>query len=973
MKQPLLHLLTILLLFISPSYGQEFSLSNNIRDLNLPTQEVYKVIQDKKGYLWFATEFGLYRHQQGSTTPIRSDSASKHAAIMSVCETNDGRIIFATINGKIFSVQQDTAIELPFSKNGFRLHSGELIYHLLYNDQQVFILTSLATYRISPDYSVAERLESTSPNALPLITYKEQLLPINTHFTKHSELFESRATSLEICFPDLNAQNIRIKKWPDALDQFRILTARWKDLHVVTYGHTLLLISNDRQVKKIDLPSHIIALRTDTKAGLWVGLYKKGYYYFDDPSLQKPVAGLRDVSISDICVDREGGIWMTSLERGVFFGHGTSLLQHTYDSQEPTPYKTLFVSEDGILAAAHGKATVLISDNGLIKPIRVHSANKPEVLFGYYETKQSRFFFNHMFLVEQSRSTAEERKVSTESEIFTATIRLDENRFLAFLPSNSFLYQNGKKISLRQPPERIYYLLKTSDGGLLAGSRASAYFTPDPLHLSLKKIPGDNGRVVQFIKTTKGNTFALIQHKGLSLFQDDSLKTILPSSTGQMYYTCTESKPGEIWIASNEGVWAYEETDLLSGSSLTGKSVTANIVYSFAKRKERMYLATATGVISMPIDINEKNETSFPLYLRSWSAGDKLLSMTDTSSSNVFHYNTGTLSWAFDIASFRSQPAALHYILKGPQADSGLINGQHLQLGNLRPGKYDLLVWATRNDRAQSGTFTQSFRISPPFWQTTLFIAAVLTAIISSLGVLSWLAIRRIRRRELQKRKMESDLLSIRLQALQAQMNPHFVFNAINSIQLFILEHKDQEAYHYLTQFSRLIRRVLTQSRSPLISLSDELETLRLYVGLEQLRFPDQFDFTTHTDPSIDAMHTYLPVMLLQPAIENAIVHGIADNAANGKVSLNILYQPDEEKICFSITDNGAGKRKSQSADAKPGHTSVSSVINEERIMTLNKIYDTDKFSLKVLSASPENSSGTTVTISIPHNLSAHA
>ncbi|MET0465967.1 MAG: histidine kinase [Chitinophagaceae bacterium] len=974
MKRPLLLLLVILVFFTNRSSCQEFSFTANIRDLNLPTREVYKVIQDKKGYLWFATEFGLYRYQQGSTIPIRTDASANHTAVMSVCETSDGTIIFATIYRKIFSVQQDTAIELPFSKNGKLLQNREIIYHLLEIDQHLFIQSSAATYRISTDYSNAEVIEPPLSDAFPVITLKDFLLPVNRHFNNHPEQFENPVKPLEICFPGSKAPNVHIKKWPDAIDQYRFLTTKWRDLHAVTFSRTLVLISPDGRIKKIDLPSPIIALRADKKNGLWVGLYKHGYFYFDDPSLKDPVTGLTGISVSDICVDREGGIWVTSLERGVLFSSGTSLLQHTYDAQDPTPYKSLYVSADGILAAAHGKPTILIGHRGLITPINPKRSNEPEALVAYLETRQSKLFFNHTSLIEQSHLKDSPQKKMMGPEVFTAAMLWNDSTSLAFLPGSSFLYSNGKKILLPRAPELIYHLLKTDNSSFLAASRTSAYFVTDVHNPSMKKIPGDNGRVVQFISTSKGNTFALIQHKGLCIFQHDSLRTVIPSSPGQMYYAGTEGIPGEIWISSNEGVWAYKENDLLTRSGITARSVTDHTVYSFAKRNDRMYLATTMGVISMHINIDEKKETSFPLYLQSWNAGDKVHSIRDTSSSITFDYKTGALSWTFDIASFRPQPAALHYILKGPQADSGLINGQHLQLGNLRPGKYDLMVWATRNDGAVSNSFTQSFRIAPPFWQAAWFITLVLITIISTLAAITWLITRRVRQREQLKRKMENDLLSIRLQALQAQMNPHFVFNAINSIQLFILEHKEQEAYHYLTQFSKLIRRVLTQSRSPLVSLPDELETLRLYVGLEQLRFPDKFDYAIQADPSLNTARIYLPVMLLQPAIENAIVHGIEDNGAQGKISLHITHQSAAGIISFSIKDNGAGKKKNISKlPSKPGHESASSVINAERIAALNKIYNTDKFSLLIQSSSNEIVSGTTVTISIPDNLNPDA
>ncbi|MBO9658098.1 MAG: histidine kinase [Chitinophagaceae bacterium] len=975
MKKPTLRLLVILLVLYVPSQAQQLSLSNDIEDLHLPTREIYRVIQDKRGYFWFATEFGLYRHQQGRTTAIRANDASVHTAILTMCESADGSILFATIHGKIFSVQKDSAAELPFSKKGFLSSPRELIYKMQEIGPGIlYILTAFGTYRVPPDRSIAEVIDVADAKALPVIRVEDQLLPINKFFKHHPEHFEGRINPLKMSFPGLSNETVAIKKWPDIIDQFRILTTKWQDLHAVTYGRTLLLISNTGTIRSINLPAHVISLKADANAGLWIGFYKHGYYYFaDTASLQKPVEGLKDISVSDVCVDREGRLWITSLERGVFNGPGTSVIQHTYDLHEQAPYKLLFVSEDGIITASHGQPTLLITDKGIERMTSPHRNKETEILIGYIETKNVRYSVNNMNIIRQDRNTSEIKQLFTHNESFTAAFRLSEDGFLVFAANSILLFKNGNVTLLPKAPERIFHSIAMHGGGMLAGGRSNLYFTANSAEPSFKKVPGDNGRVVQLINTSSGNIFALIQNKGLAIFQHDSLRIVLPSSTGQMYYSCIEAAAGKIWIASDKGVWSYDEDDLLNNGGVMPVPVTDHTVYSFAKKNERMYMASSIGIISMPFEQVKANRIEIPVYLEAWSVGDKLLPLPDPASTATFDYHAGALSWNFDINSFHEQPAVLHFALAGPQADSGLINGHQLQLGNLRPGDYQLRVWATRNDGAGSKPITQSFRILPPYWQTAWFNAAVLASTIVVAGGLTWLIIRRIRQRDQQKRKMENDLLSIRLQALQAQMNPHFVFNAINSIQLFILQRQEQEAYHYLTQFSKLIRRVLTQSRSPLISLSDELETLKLYVGLEQLRFPDQFEYTVQNDLSDSSDRFYLPVMLLQPAIENAILHGISGNGSQGKIALHIRHSSDDGIITIAITDNGAGKQIiSQKKEMKADHVPFSSIINAERIDTLNKIYQTDKFSLRIQTSS-ENNSGTTVTISIPDNLNHHA
>ncbi|WP_460473378.1 histidine kinase [Emticicia fontis] len=197
----------------------------------------------------------------------------------------------------------------------------------------------------------------------------------------------------------------------------------------------------------------------------------------------------------------------------------------------------------------------------------------------------------------------------------------------------------------------------------------------------------------------------------------------------------------------------------------------------------------------------------------------------------------------------------------------------------------------------------------------------------TALGYKTWL--RQRNRNLLMKSVKESDLRTLR-----SQINPHFIFNSLNAIKSYILNHRSVEAAEYLTDFSTLMRSILQHSKDKLIPLADELETTLLYVKLEMLRFGDEFEFIYHLDKKIDTDETLIPPMLLQPYIENAIKHGLMNKPNNRTLSISLEALP--YKTLIVIEDNGIGREQASLLRKNIfKHQSMGMNINDERIKLL--------------------------------------
>ncbi len=215
---------------------------------------------------------------------------------------------------------------------------------------------------------------------------------------------------------------------------------------------------------------------------------------------------------------------------------------------------------------------------------------------------------------------------------------------------------------------------------------------------------------------------------------------------------------------------------------------------------------------------------------------------------------------------------------------------------------------------------------------------------------------------------LEAQLLNVKMAALRAQMNPHFIHNCLTAINRFILNHEEDAASHYLTRFSRLIRDILNHSRSEYIPLREEVETLRLYLEMEALRFSEKFNYEIVCEPDPLPEALLLPPLLVQPYVENAIYHGLLPK--RGDRSVRVLFRVKECDIEIRITDNGVGRQKA--AENKLMETqkqkSYGGQITEERLLLHNELTRTfckvdtiDLFDPSVAGA------GTEVVLTIPH------
>lgn len=333
-------------------------------------------------------------------------------------------------------------------------------------------------------------------------------------------------------------------------------------------------------------------------------------------------------------------------------------------------------------------------------------------------------------------------------------------------------------------------------------------------------------------------------------------------------------------------------------------------------------------------------------------------------------YNQNYLKISFNgIGYSGKEKIQYRYHLQGYDKEWNYSDNNFANYSMLPPGKYIFEAEAMNKFGVWSQEPIQiKFQINKPYWQQWWFIALISTLVITIVLFIAYFRIKQIENREEEKTRLNKKMADLELGALRAQMNPHFIFNTLSSIQQYILSNNTEQANFYLSKFAKLMRSIVQNSQKPFISIKEEVETLKLYCELERLRASEKFEFEILVDEKLDVLNDQIPPMLIQPYVENAIRHGVSPLEKDGMISIHIKKQ-DEHIVC-SVLDNGVGREKSKELNKErvKTHQSLGMIITRERLEILNKMSNSNlDVSISDLFEN-EQACGTKVEIFVPLN-----
>lgn len=426
-----------------------------------------------------------------------------------------------------------------------------------------------------------------------------------------------------------------------------------------------------------------------------------------------------------------------------------------------------------------------------------------------------------------------------------------------------------------------------------------------------------------------------------------------------------------VWVGTNKGLSKItfsdrHENNYRVNSYYAKNGLLNDEVNGIARNGSKIWLAHNNGVsIFDPKKIRD-NFTPPPVYITQVLVNDRPLPDMHSEldhSQNYFNISFTGLSY--------KDPGKVEYKyrMKGIDQDWIYTSYTNVKYPAVPPGSYTFEVYAKNNDGYWSKQPAAiSFRVAPAWWQTWWFKITGAVVLLFFGGLLFRQRLNIIKRREHLRTIQRTKIAAAELKALRSQMNPHFMFNAINSVQYFITNNDPRSSEKYLSKFAKLIRYVVDNSKPSSIPLEKELEALRLYLDLESLRFENRFEYTIEIGDNVDTGYVQIPSMLIQPYVENAIWHGLMHKNGPGKITISLAM--DDNILKCAVEDNGIGRKRSQ--ELKAGrknnmHKSVGMSITRERLDIINQINNSNlTVTITDLTDINGSATGTRIDLNIP-------
>lgn len=442
-------------------------------------------------------------------------------------------------------------------------------------------------------------------------------------------------------------------------------------------------------------------------------------------------------------------------------------------------------------------------------------------------------------------------------------------------------------------------------------------------------------------------------------------------------FTLARDQQGYIYMSSNVGLWVVEEkklNDFYNGkirylvpfyygneSGILNTEFNGGFQNNYAQSVyDHFYFPTIEGMVIVNPD-NYKFRKLIP-KIKNIKVNDNSIQMTE----NVFKRTAQTIEFGFYCPNYIGKFNVYYqYKLEGsglPDVWSKMQKSGNIHLSFLQPGDYIIHVRAIDgyND-AHPHVTSYSFTISSYFYETLWFKLILVVLLIGGVAWYIRFKINAHKAKEAKENAINNTMLELKLKAIQAKMNPHFIFNSLNNIQYLIVLGKKDDAEMALSEFSLLLRKFLQQSDKSFIRLSEEIAILQLYVSIEQFRFDEELevDFEVRSP----AENAVIPTLLIQPVVENAIKHGLSHKEGLRRIHLQAHWENDTLLVC--IEDNGIGREASKNINAyRDGHVSHGWQLVTDKIKMIREKYgvaiEFDIFD----KVSPDT--GTTVTFKIP-------
>lgn len=749
---------------------------------------------------------------------------------------------------------------------------------------------------------------------------------------------------------------------PDVFDYYINEMIRLRDgTFLASTGHTLIHFDTDTIYfygAHYLPPGHLITnLYEDQSGGIWLstmgGVFHVQHQNFLDTTGYQHF--LKDYTITQTIQSQDGSYWIGTHEGGIFqISSLTTKWLRFPNEKRKSRFYSMIVEEDSIWISSYdGNIYVMDSSLNMVR-LPVPSQKKIPLLYRY----EGQVLTTTRWLISSkgSQSLGILKGEDSKAPISFNYLVISKNGivwaasnsgglFAIDLEDRSLLF-NSRRIGFHSKVDDLEVdssgvLWFTAEGNIWT-FQDSTFSHPYQEFPELEKLDKKWGLYgIRFLDSQTllvrdtDSRYAVIYPDKVQLLRPD----IEIRESG--YLTASVESSDAFWIFSQHSFSRFSrdsisQTYKITASFNLGFFIPQDAEYVSAEYVDgQIWVYTTNGLVIIdPQSVLDQQAHFPPVYITGLEANG-LFHPSDQSIELPYFENRVILN--YQVISYQDQARIQsRYRLLGTDEPWQYTTDSRIRYTNLDPGRYTFEVESSNgNGEFRNETQKLQFEIRPHITQTMWFrvLASLLVIGLILSGMYAYI---RYNTQQNQQRRIITEL---RYQSLINQMNPHFIFNAMNSIAFMIRNQENRKANRYLAQFAGLLRGVLENAHDSFISLEEEMTQIQQYVALEQLQLGEELEQDIDIDPDLDLANLYVPPMLLQPFIENAIKHGIAPNGG-GELWIHVLDA--EDRILIAIRDDGIGREASthlkKSYISKKGR-SVGLSNSQERIDTLNRLY----------------------------------
>jgi ligand-binding sensor domain-containing protein len=934
-----MRVLLLILLIYSQSqllFGQYPAFFNYTIENGAPSNEIYCSIQDSKGYIWIGCDAGIFRYNGVRYEQFQSQDLSARSAT-GLIETLDGKIYGYNFNNQLFYIENEKLIvhhtwntlinSMAYDKKGSLWISTQKGPFILDVKSGKWKQVSTSHHTLGPfGETFTSGIRSDQEGTIYYNNY-------NKIITYKGDEFSGFQIPEEFYDKPMIISNSSGKPW--LFDRHGASVYR-EDLDKWTpySNEELIKLLKGRKITKVN----------EIEPGiLWICTYS-GVIRLNTSNGQAELI-YEKLSFSDILNDNEGSLWLTTLSNGIL--RIPNIKIRVWDQENSglinDNYKQVLSTTEGVFLSGSSSEIIHLTNQ---KELRVITNSARSDVNGLFFDGKNKVLYYHISGKLYALKNDEILYSVSMPRPVKSIIQSDNGYFV--LTSQGMFFSSDLRTDLELKNKvlndwcRQGVKIPNNENFLIAGNKGIHEIQKKKNRWVFKRtfLPGK--QIISLCADHINNNVYFLSYDG-AIYQKSG--TGKPYQITRLNEECKGSKiffyRDQIYIASNKGIISFNPENKSSITINKYYGLNSNNISDLSFKGDRCWAATGKGIHMIPISEFKKRKPVGSLQFRSIIVNGK---KKDYSSPMVLQHND-ELSIILDGLIYSSEDKfQFYYRFKNGSNKWIRAPGstRRISILQLPYGEVDFEIVLLDHEGNKCGVpLTYSFKVIPPFWYRWWFYLALgLFAALITFLIFKYreIKIRKQQQAELARVNLENELRLSQQNALKSQMNPHFLFNVLNSIKGYIYENDKSNAVRYLSDFSNLVRMILEQSSLSNVTLEKELETLKIYIELESMLLDGEFKLELDIEDQLDISSIQIPALLLQPYVENAFKHGLRHRKGEKWIKMKIRMNEDLQMIEVKITDNGIGRKASMKLnnETHKDHQSFATSANEKRIELLN-------------------------------------